>query len=94
MNESKKRSSKYNAIRSVLLTIASLAALFVFTLPIYANNSDSVNPHVPGGDDITLALLIVSGLLAVASFIAFLISLSSIRKAPRTPKEEDKEINK
>ena len=33
----------------------------------------------PGGEEITLALLIVSGLLAVASFIAFLISLSSIR---------------
>lgn len=34
----------------------------------------------PGGEEITLALLIVSGLLAVASFIAFLISLSSVRK--------------
>jgi predicted anti-sigma-YlaC factor YlaD len=36
----------------------------------------------PGGEEITLALLIVSGLLAVASFIAFLISLSSIRNKP------------
>jgi hypothetical protein len=34
----------------------------------------------PGGEEITLALLIVSGLLAIASFIAFLISLSSVRK--------------
>lgn len=34
---------------------------------------------VPGGEEITLALLIVSGLLAVASFVAFLISLSSVR---------------
>lgn len=34
----------------------------------------------PGGEEITLALLIVSGLLAVASFIAFLISLSSVRR--------------
>ena len=33
----------------------------------------------PGGEEITLALLIVSGLLAVASFVAFLISLSSVR---------------
>ncbi len=36
----------------------------------------------PGGEEITLALLIVSGLLAVASFIAFLISLSSVRRSP------------
>ena len=34
---------------------------------------------VPGREEITLALLIVSGLLAVASFVAFLISLSSVR---------------
>ncbi len=40
----------------------------------------------PGGEEITLALLIVSGLLAVASFIAFLISLSSVRTRP-TKKE-------
>ncbi len=33
----------------------------------------------PGRNEITLALLIVSGLLAVASFVAFLISLSSVR---------------
>ncbi len=37
----------------------------------------------PGGNEITLALLIVSGLLAVASFIAFLISLSSVRRLGR-----------
>ncbi len=45
----------------------------------------------PGGEEITLALLIVSGLLAVASFIAFLISLSSVRKLPEKKKDEDKE---
>ncbi len=38
--------------------------------------------NAPGGEEITLALLIVSGLLAIASFIAFLISLSSIRNKP------------
>lgn len=42
----------------------------------------------PGGEDITLALLIVSGLLAIASFIAFLISLSSVRQIPS---KKDKE---
>ena len=45
-------------------------------------------PVSPGGEDITLALLIVSGLLAIASFIAFLISLSSVR---RIPSKKDKE---
>ena len=39
-------------------------------------------PSSPGGEDITLALLIVSGLLAIASFVAFLISLSSVRRIP------------
>lgn len=44
----------------------------------------------PGGEEITLALLVVSGLLAVASFVAFLISLSSVRNpAPKKDKEED-----
>ena len=43
----------------------------------------------PGGDEITLALLIVSGLLAVASFIAFLISLSSVRNTPSKKKDEE-----
>lgn len=64
---------------------------FAETLPISADINASedadgefeVFPEAnkaPGGDEITLALLVVSGLLAVASFIAFLISLSSIRK--------------
>lgn len=45
----------------------------------------------PGGDEITFALLIVSGLLAVASFIAFLISLSSVRNTPsKKNREEEK----
>lgn len=47
------------------------------TLPIA---SESQSKATPGGEDITLALLIVSGLLAIASFIAFLISLSSVRQ--------------
>lgn len=45
----------------------------------------------PGADDITLAILIVSGLLAVASFVAFLISLSSIRNSPGKKENEGKE---
>ena len=40
---------------------------------------ESEASSAPGGEEITLALLIVSGLLAVASFVAFLISLSSVR---------------
>lgn len=44
--------------------------------------------YAPGGEDITMALLVVSGLLAVASFVAFLISLSSVRN---TPHKKDKE---
>lgn len=44
-----------------------------------------------GGEEITFALLIISGLLAVASFIAFLISLSSVRNTPsKKNREEDK----
>ena len=43
----------------------------------------------PGGDEITLALLVVSGLLAVASFVAFLISLSSVRNTPHKKDKED-----
>ncbi len=50
--------------------------------------AESLGAASPGGEDITLALLIVSGLLAVASFIAFLISLSSAR---RIPSKKDKE---
>ncbi|MBQ8259451.1 MAG: zf-HC2 domain-containing protein [Clostridia bacterium] len=44
----------------------------------YQDAAPEASP-VPGGEEITLALLIVSGLLAVASFVAFLISLSSVR---------------
>ena len=44
--------------------------------------------YAPGGEEITMALLVVSGLLAVASFVAFLISLSSVRN---TPHKKDKE---
>lgn len=58
------------------------AASSVTVLPV------SDEPVSPGGEDITLALLIVSGLLAIASFIAFLISLSSVR---RIPSKKDKE---
>lgn len=43
---------------------------------------ESTTSGRPGGEEITLALLIVSGLLAIASFIAFLISLSSVRRSP------------
>ena len=50
--------------------------------------AESLGAASPGGEDITLALLIVSGLLAVASFIAFLISLSSVRQIPS---KKDKE---
>lgn len=46
---------------------------------------------VPGGEEITLALLIVSGLLAVASFVAFLISLSSVRASSVGKGDGDKE---
>ena len=46
---------------------------------------------VPGGEEITLALLIVSGLLAVASFVAFLISLSSVRTSSAKKSNGDKE---
>ena len=55
------------------------------------NASDS---SVPGGNEITMALLIVSGLLAVASFIAFLISLSSIRTTPQADTKTNKEEKK
>ncbi len=52
---------------------------------------ESQDSNRPGGDEITMALLIVSGLLAFASFIAFLISLSSVRKI--TPKKKDGDDN-
>ncbi|MBO5702406.1 MAG: zf-HC2 domain-containing protein [Clostridia bacterium] len=58
-------------------------------LPVTAPMAaESLGKDSPDGEDITLALLIVSGLLAVASFIAFLISLSSVR---RIPSKKDKE---
>lgn len=43
-------------------------------------SGETMKNQKPGGDEITLALLIVSGLLAIASFVAFLISLSSVRQ--------------
>ena len=46
---------------------------------IQFSKMESESSSAPGGEEITLALLIVSGLLAVASFVAFLISLSSVR---------------
>lgn len=52
--------------------------------------SASESSSAPGGEEITLALLIVSGLLAVASFIAFLISLSSVRNIPSKKNGEEK----
>ncbi len=54
-----------------------------------APNSESSS--APGGNEITLALLIVSGLLAVASFVAFLISLSSVRTSSAKKDPEPKE---
>ena len=45
--------------------------------------------YAPGGEEITMALLVVSGLLAVASFVAFLISLSSVRSAPSKKDKKD-----
>ncbi len=53
----------------------------------FTANDETVALSSPGGNEITLALLIVSGLLAVASFIAFLISLSSVRSG-RQGKED------
>ena len=66
------------------------AIIFIFTsviIPVSASGAES-GIDAPGGEEITMALLIVSGLLAVASFIAFLISLSSIRKSSNK-KEKD-----
>ncbi len=51
-------------------------------------NPSAEATYAPGGEEITMALLVVSGLLAVASFVAFLISLSSVRN---TPHKKDKE---
>lgn len=71
------------------------ARLLAFTLsacflPLRAGAETTVpEATAPGGDDITLALLIVSGLLAIASFIAFLISLSTIRNKTNNKGEQN-----
>jgi hypothetical protein len=58
------------------------------TLGTSADAPSAEATYTPGGEEITMALLVVSGLLAVASFVAFLISLSSVRN---TPHKKDKE---
>ncbi len=58
------------------------------TLPPIFDSSTVETNKIPDGTDITLAVLALSGLLAVASFVAFLISLSSVRKYP-TKKEDE-----
>lgn len=58
------------------------------TLGTLADAPSAEATYTPGGEEITMALLVVSGLLAVASFVAFLISLSSVRN---TPHKKDKE---
>ena len=55
--------------------------------PTEAPSADAT--YAPGGEEITMALLVVSGLLAVASFVAFLISLSSVRSAPSKKDKKD-----
>ena len=64
-----------------LLLSFTFLFISISMIPCFARGAESVSA-APGGDEITLALLIVSGLLAIASFIAFLISLSSIRNKP------------
>jgi glucan phosphoethanolaminetransferase (alkaline phosphatase superfamily) len=67
--------------KHIKLSISLLISILItvlFSIPICAEAAEI--SKAPGGDDITLALLIVSGLLAIASFIAFLISLSSVRR--------------
>lgn len=56
--------------------------------PALSITPSAESTYAPGGEEITMALLVVSGLLAVASFVAFLISLSSVRN---TPHKKDKE---
>ena len=58
------------------------------TVPTYDASSEKLS--APGGEEITMALLVVSGLLAVASFIAFLISLSSVRTGAHKKDGEEK----
>lgn len=67
---------------------AVLLSASVLSFPIGAESAIP-EAKTPGGDDITLAILIVSGLLAIASFIAFLISLSSIRNKPTSKGEKN-----
>ena len=58
--------------------------------PSYDKALSAESTYAPGGEEITMALLVVSGLLAVASFVAFLISLSSVRNpSPKKDTEED-----
>ena len=89
------KKTKHKRSKGVTMTKRSKTAFFLLisflitlliSLPIYADPAEESASLK--GDDITLALLIVSGLLAVASFIAFLISLSSVR---RIPSKKDKE---
>ena len=72
--------------KTAFFLLISFMITLLISLPIYAEPAEESASLK--GDDITLALLIVSGLLAVASFIAFLISLSSVR---RIPSKKDKE---
>ena len=83
------RSKGVNMTKHIKISICLLISILItvlLALPICAE-AEEVS-KAPGGEDITLALLIVSGLLAIASFIAFLISLSSVR---RIPPKKDKE---
>ncbi len=57
--------------------------------PSYDKAPSAESTYAPGGEEITMALLVVSGLLAVASFVAFLISLSSVRNTPQKKDKED-----
>ena len=78
-----------NMTKHIKISICLLISILItvlLALPVCAETEEV--SKAPGGEDITLALLIVSGLLAIASFIAFLISLSSVR---RIPPKKDKE---
>lgn len=69
----------------------STAGLFTpQTTEAVGSEQDSNGSKRPGGEEITLAVLILSGLLAIASFIAFLISLSSIRNSSSKSKKDDR----
>ena len=82
---------KQNIIGKIALLFAFA---FIFTsvaynlsIPVGARAAE-VGADTPGGVEITMALLVVSGLLAIASFIAFLISLSAVRNIP-SKKDKD-----